>query len=422
MKPRDLIKLSCQNIRTQPKRHIMIMLAVGMIFGVIFVANFYLQGIENTYQNLANYATDEKVLLIATPSLNNNSLTPEITITDDELIADVEQFGGKVAGKIQRYGGEYGNIILDASYLQPNIIVQYNNLPTNIAPILADSTTGQRLLQQDFPTNSISISKHLEYYQRFCKSLIGHTFTDSNGMNYLVVGLAPSNYHLFQLPLFDIFGELTGSFPAPTAQSIVINSPNSGQQAVTTNASLIVFENPQQAYQYLLYGHGNFIMTDFPDRTYQVDTIAGMSPETMYIFHIKHLVLNVFSTILFVIAIIIIIFTSIRLTDQDQSNIQLYSNLGATTRQVRMIYWAYFLMLIISGLLLAFMIASAFTIIYSLIKQDLLSSIFQLGFSLSNAPNVILWGMNWEVCGFIVATIASSLLCILINYHKLQRQ
>ena len=72
-----------------------------------------------------------------------------------------------------------------------------------------------------------------------------------------------------------------------------------------------------------------------------------MVPETEYIMCVMQLIINVISVVLGVIAMIVVVFTSIRLVDQDKQNIALYYSLGATARQVRIIYLCYFLELMV---------------------------------------------------------------------------
>lgn len=161
-------------------------------------------------------------------------------------------------------------------------------------------------------------------------------------------------------------------------------------------------------------------MLDLPGReaTYSVSTLAGVSPETLFLFRMAHSVLNLLCAVLALVATIITIFTSIRLVDQDQHNIQLYHAFGASRHQVRFIYLAYFLELMLSATLLTFTLASLTTILYSACNQTNLSTLFLVGFSLPEAPTIILWGLNSTTIIFAILLISLAPLAILINRKR----
>ena len=125
------------------------------------------------------------------------------------------------------------------------------------------------------------------------------------------------------------------------------------------------------------------------------------------------------SAILLLIAAIIVILSSIRFVDRDRSNIALYYHLGATTRQVKCIYLGYFLTLMLTATLVAFLVATLTIAIFNLTHQDLLSAQVLLGFALP-APRTIWWyGLSPELCLSIVIALLLAPLCTLINFKPL---
>jgi len=56
--------------------------------------------------------------------------------------------------------------------------------------------------------------------------------------------------------------------------------------------------------------------------------------------------------------------------------------------------------------MMAFVLASLVTILYSVINQVNLTVLFEMSFGLDSVSNVILWGMNWEIAGFCAVLFA----------------
>lgn len=151
------------------------------------------------------------------------------------------------------------------------------------------------------------------------------------------------------------------------------------------------------------------------DVQYNVSVIAGMSPEMVYLFRVMHLVINIGCAVLAIVGVIVVIFTSIRLVDQNRQTMQLYRVLGATTGQIKLVYACYFLELMIGAVIGAFVLASVITVLYSVINQTNLEILFMTGFNLSEAPRVVLWGMNWWVVGFGFIMLMTVPSCLFVN-------
>lgn len=158
---------------------------------------------------------------------------------------------------------------------------------------------------------------------------------------------------------------------------------------------------------------------DFPNRTYSVNTIAGMSPETQYVFHGVKLISNIVSVILGIAAISIVVFTSIRLIDQDKQDIALYYNLGASPKQIKIIYLCYFFELMISAIVFTFTVASATVLLFSIVNQELLSTQAMLGFNQVMHKQIIWYGISTNILIIILVMLLMAPLCVAINNKPL---
>ena len=156
-----------------------------------------------------------------------------------------------------------------------------------------------------------------------------------------------------------------------------------------------------------------------PNRKYDASVLAGPSPEIFYLFRGITVIINITSAILITIAGVVVIFTTIRLVDQDKQNIKLYYSLGASSRQIHILYLFYFLELLLGAVLFAFTPASLAVLLFSATHQELLSVQQMLAFSLPTRQTIIWYGVNSETFLFFAIILLLAPLCTLLNHHTL---
>lgn len=439
MKTKDVLKISTKNIKIYLKRNLMIMAVMGVIFGLIFAINLWLTGMEKTYVAQASRATDGQVIIAATNSTEGiiiDDTRPKTSRAD--MKADIEAHGGKVLGDAEKFG-IFGAVVLPAELVKNAIEVDLDKTPADAAPVLITTFLGEQLLNKDFPNEYTSAINKQKDYENYREELIGKTFTDSYGAKYYVVGLASSNFHINNLSFkhlergnSNLLNPILEIIPTPEGAPIVIDNGKSqlwqkGSNVLEKDVSasnkttIAVFDNSEKAYEYLKNGNGRFMNIDLPNRTYSVTVIAGMSPESAYILKIIKMVANIASVVLGIIAAIVVIFTSIRLIDQDRHNIALHYSLGATTGQVRIIYLCYFLELMIGAAIFAFVFANIIVLSFSALNKKMLGIQAMLGFNQMIYESVWWYGMNLMTLMIFVAMLIMAPLCILANRKAISR-
>lgn len=442
MKLKDVLHISTKNIRIYLKRNLLIMAVMGIIFGLVLTINLWFQGMVNCYMELASRSTDGKVIIEATNSTAGIVIDEEQPqATRQEMIADIEAYGGKILGEAEKFGA-FGGIVLPEDIVKNAIEVDLAKVPTDAAPILVSTFLGEQLLGKSFPTESTSAIKKQKDYEEFRDSLIGKTFTDTRGAKYYVVGLSSGNFHVGNLSFKqlertdnNLLNPMLELITTPNGQPIIVDNGKSKQwlraedivsdvtMPIDDNDTVVAFfDSSVEAYEYFRQSKGKFMNVDFPNRTYSVNTVLGVSPETQYIINMIRMVINIISIVLGIIAAVVVIFTSIRLVDQDKQNIALYYSLGATTEQARMVYLCYFLELMIGAAVLAFGLASAVVLAFSFLNQEFLGIQAELGFSLAAVEPVVWYGVNWDVIVIIVGMLMVAGACVLVNNKRLSRQ
>lgn len=443
MRTKDVLRISLKNIRIYLKRNLIIMATMGIIFGLILTINLWLQGMENSYTELANQSTEGRVIIEATNSMEGMIIDDALPkTTRQEIAEDIEAHGGKVLGDAEKFG-LFGSVVLSKELVENRIMVDMEEVPVDAAPVLVSTFLGEQLLGKSFSAEYTNAVRKQKDYKEYQDKLIGKTFTDTYGAKYYVVGLNSGNFHVDNLSFNqlergsnNILNPVLAFVATPNGTPIVIDNGKSEswqkgesvslKETVDTKAegeSLVaIFDDNKSAYNYFQYGRGRFMNVDLPSRTYSVNIVAGMSPETMYIMENMNFVINIVSVALGLIAAIVVVFTSIRLVDQDRQNVALYYSLGATTRQVRTIYLFYFLELMIGAAILAFCSASVIVLAFSFLNQEILGIQSALGFNLVATPGEIWYAVNAGTFVIIVAMLTVSFICIAINNKRLAKE
>lgn len=443
MRTKDVLRISLKNIRIYLKRNLIIMATMGIIFGLILTINLWLQGMENSYTELANQSTEGRVIIEATNSMEGMIIDDALPkTTRQEIAEDIEAHGGKVLGDAEKFG-LFGSVVLSKELVENRIMVDMEEVPVDAAPVLVSTFLGEQLLGKSFSAEYTNAVRKQKDYKEYQDKLIGKTFTDTYGAKYYVVGLNSGNFHVDNLSFNqlergsnNILNPVLAFVATPNGTPIVIDNGKSEswqkgesvslKETVDTKAegeSLVaIFDDNKSAYNYFQYGRGRFMNVDLPSRTYSVNIVAGMSPETMYIMENMNFVINIVSVALGLIAAIVVVFTSIRLVDQDRQNVALYYSLGATTRQVRTIYLFYFLELMIGAAILAFCSASVIVLAFSFLNQEILGIQSALGFNLVATPGEIWYAVNAGTFVIIVAMLTASFICVAINNKRLAKE
>lgn len=446
MKIRDALRISLKNIRVHRKRNLLVAVVMGVIFGLIFAIHLWFQGLENTYVDFAGRATDGKVIVRATNDQNEVAVEQEaILATRQEIIEDIETYGGEVISGAEELG-MFGSVVLSEEIMAGAIEVDPAKVPEGYMPILASQLLGEQLLERTFSTDGRKLTQKQSDYSQYRDELIGKAFTDKTGAKYFVVGLTSGNFGVRNLSFKllekdndNLLNPVLELVATPNGMPVIIDNGKRESWMVgkQQNDSLInrlddlqqntevvfaAFPDDKSVYEYFRNGKGSFINVDFSGRTYAVSIVAGMSPEVQYLMRGIKIVIWGITIALGLVAAVVVIFTSIRLIDQDRKNIALYYSLGSTTGQIRAIYLCYFLELIIGAAVLAFGLASLLVLIFSFANQELLTIQAELGFNLVDIIGVVWYGINVDIFMVMMFMLLMAPVCIIVNEARLRRE
>ena len=429
----DVLKLSFRKFIRQFRRSYKLVVAMSILFCLIFTINIFFTGLRNSYIKFSQAKVGNQVIISANNlspyiSLKGTKETKEISSAD--MVQDIEKFGGKILKNIRAV--TRNNIpVLPKSSAQNLIEVDPSKAPKDAIPILTTTSFGESLLgQENNKINKLTAVEYLSKYQDYREKVLGKTFETDNGAKFFVVGLLPGSYHLTNYSFYvleqnvdtTLLNELLDDIPLQGFEPIAVDNGNQDSwqtgQNVEYEIVYAIFDNQKDAYRYLEQGKARFQRVIPDDRSYDAKVILGLSPEITYTFNFFQIIIRIVSIILFIVAIIVILSTNTRLIAQDKEEITLYRSLGATKSQLKIFYGIYFFILIVSALIFAYFVASFILILFHLFRGQLINIQAALAFSLKDVPQVFWYGVNSDILVIIVAALLLAPLSTLLNSRK----
>lgn len=426
----DVLKLSFRKFIRQFRRSYKLVVAMSILFCLIFTINLFFTGLRNSYIKFSQSKVGDQVIISATSPNSYTDLKKLEEVAKNEMVQDIEKFGGKILKNIRTV--TRNNIpVLPKSSVQNLIEVDPSYAPKDAIPILTTTFFGELLLgQYDNKINKLTAVEYLSKYQDYREKVLGKTFETDNGAKFFVVGLLPGSYHLTNYSFYvlernvdtTLLNELLDDIPLQGFEPIAVDNGNQDfwqtGQNVEYEMVYAVFNNQKDVYRYLEQGKAMFRTIIPDDRSYDANVILGLSPEITYIFNFFQIIIRIVSLILFIVAMIVILSTNTRLIAQDEEEIALYRSLGATKSQLKIFYGIYFFILIISALIFAYFVASFILILFHLFRGQLINIQAALAFSLKDVPQVFWYGISSDFLVIIVATLLLAPLSTLLNSRK----
>lgn len=426
----DVLKLSFRKFIRQFRRSYKLVVAMSILFCLIFTINLFFTGLRNSYIKFSQSKVGDQVIISATSPNSYTDLKKLEEVAKNEMVQDIEKFGGKILKNIRTV--TRNNIpVLPKSSVQNLIEVDPSYAPKDAIPILTTTFFGELLLgQYDNKINKLTAVEYLSKYQDYREKVLGKTFETDNGAKFFVVGLLPGSYHLTNYSFYvlernvdtTLLNELLDDIPLQGFEPIAVDNGDQDSwqtgQNVEYEMVYAIFDNQKDAYRYLEQGKARFQRVIPDDRSYDAKVILGLSPEITYTFNFFQIIIRIISFILVIVATVVILSTNTRLIAQDEEEIALYRSLGATKSQLKIFYGIYFFILIVSALIFAYFIASLVLIFFHLFRGQLINIQAALAFSLKDVPQVFWYGVSSDILVIIVAALLLAPLSTLLNSRK----
>lgn len=426
----DVLKISFRKFIRQFRRSYKLVVAMSILFCLIFTINLFFTGLRNSYIKFSQAKVGDQVIISAISPNSYTDLKKLEEVAKTEMVQDIEKFGGKILKNIRAV--TRNNIpVLPKSSVQNLIEVDPSNAPKDAIPILTTTSFGESLLgQENNKMNKLTAVEYLSKYQDYRDKVLGKTFETESGAKFFVVGLLPGSYHLTDYSFYaleqnvdtTLLNLLLDDIPLQDFNPIAVDNGNQDSwqtgQNIKYEMVYAVFDNQKDVYRYLEQGKAMFQTIIPDDRSYNANVILGLSPEITYIFNFFQIIVRIISFILFIVATVVILSTNTRLIAQDEEEIALYRSLGATKSQLKIFYGIYFFILIISALIFAYFVTSFILILFHLFRGQLINIQAALAFSLKDVPQVFWYGVSSDILVIIIATLLLAPLSTLLNSRK----
>lgn len=417
MKFLKLAKLGHRNLIHHKKQTIFTIIVVGSLFSVLVTIQLVMQGLENFYikQNLSVFngstyiaaqACRRSELLSVSSThqcvkddgkfdeqcLKNHNQEPAPCSTNQQQVNALfanrtKPYGGEVIGNVEIRNYQYTNLyIYPQEIFTNNITADLSNKPQDALAMIVSLQQAARLLE--IKMNLIeSRQAKLDIIDEIKSKAIGKVFTYNN-QKIFIAGILPYGApyisvarHARDRRPFDLFLSKIGVSDASNNNSLIfINDKSPAINKILTNSTIyayqaiIKFNSPDRAYDYFKYEIDHIppslFGTNRPQTPqYLVNEISTNTMQFRFSFEIRRFILSFAIHVLLITAVIIIVFTFLRLVTQDSRLIALYRSLGATADDVWLIYlWYVFelcLLTVAYALIIGFLLALGLSKYYS---------------------------------------------------------
>lgn len=468
MKFLKLAKLGHRNLTHHKKQTIFTVIVIGALFSILITMQFIIQGLEyfHRQQNLGVFANKiyitaqacqrsqldsaheiEKHCIDNHGQLDQDCLRqtmqrPAPCSTDRQQVNQffterAKPYGGKVVGNVEVRTTDSSSRLsfYPIEIFKNNISTNLSKRPSDAAAAILTFEKATDLLGID-TKNIISSQDKLNLLQKVKQETIGKTF-QINDQTVFIAGILPYGSHKisvarherdirpldFLLENFSFYNDnLGGVFllndNSPAIKQLISKTSLYNYQA------LLEFNSPDRAYDYFkqetgYIAPGLLASQENTSAKYLVAELATKSFNVFESLSIKKFLLSFANYALLITAVIIIVFTFLRLISQDSRLIALYRSLGATARDVWLIYlWYVFELCVLTALFalgVGALLALGISWYYSA-DFNAAASLFYAKHITSFTPFI---GFSWEVAKIIGAILLSAPIVSILTLDQL---
>lgn len=468
MKLPKLIKLGHRNLVHHKKQTILTVVVIGALFSILIAVQFIFQGLEDFHRQQSLGVFDNKIYITAQACRRGQiessrgierecineqghldqdcfrqaSQKPAPCSTDRQQVNQLfteraKPYGGKVIGNVEVR--TTANSLYLSFYpieiFKNSITADLSKKPSNVPATIVTFQKAIDLLKIN--TKGIVSSKgKLNLLQEVQQKALGKVLQDNN-QEIFIAGIIPPGSHKISVarherdirPLDILLDGI--SFYSSSSNGIFLLNDHSpvikkliGNTKLFNYQALIEFASADQAYDYYKYEINyvapGLLASDKPrSPEYRVAELATSSFNTFENMTIKKFILSFANYVLLITAVIIIVFTFLRLITQDSRLIAMYRSLGATAQDV----WFVYLWYVFELCLLTVLFALGMGALLALGVSWHYSADFNAAASLFYAKRITglvpLIGFNLEIIKIIGAIVLSAPIVSILTLDQL---
>lgn len=441
MRVLDYLRLGAAGMKAHKKRALVVVMIVGLLFGVVAAGAFFLQGLEQVALAEMLAPTEGKVLVMS-------SVDTRAYGEDCEVAAEV--------GKIKEKIGEYGGGVVPAAVRQTAegmfYVVDEGVFGEVFSGVKAEASgedeamtvvvpleVAAELAGIEMPESGASVAERMVAIYKVREETLGRTVESETGARYEVAGILPGGVYATDLslvyagqsgnPLNMLFGQVkTGvsqSFGVGAGDGLAEAEATGGELAEDVDAEamgmvLAVFEDIEAAEGYyrdeVNYCAEVDRMMGRCSEEYRYQVAAAVADPLGTYDNLQQVwsVFKIAAAVLAAIAVLIALSTYVRLLGGDVKIIALYHAMGATGWQIRLVYLTYLVMLSALAVWFAVILGLGLAAGLSLVNMAALKEVFAMGFGVVTEE---IWLVGWsEVIWWLVgALLVAAVLAVVLG-------
>ena len=429
MRTLDYLRLGAAGMKAHKKRALVVVMIVGLLFGVVAAGAFFLQGLEQVALAEMLAPTEGKVLVMS-------SVDTRACGEDCELAAEV----GKMKEKIGEYGGEVVPVAVRQTAEGMFYVVDegvFREVFSGVKAASAESEGGEtmtvavplevaaELAGIEMPESGASVAERMVAIYKVREETLGRTVESETGARYEVAGILPGGVYATDLSLVYVgqsgnpLNMLFGQVKTGVSQSFGVGQAED-MDVEAMGMVLAVFEDIEAAEGYyrdeVNYCAEVDRMMGRCSEEYRYQVAAAVADPLGTYDNLQQVwsVFKVAAAVLAAIAVLIALSTYVRLLGGDVKIIALYHAMGATGWQIRLVYLTYLVMLSMLAVGFAVILGLGLAAVLSLVNMAALKEVFAMGFGVVMEE---IWLVGWSetIWWLAGALLAAAVLAVVLG-------
>lgn len=427
MKITDYLRLGLAGMKAHKKRALVVMMIVGLLFGVVAAGAFFLQGLENVALAEMLAPTEGKVLVMSSVDARACGEDCEIVVEVGKMKKKIAEYGGEVISAAVRQTEEGVLYVLDEEVFTSVFTgISVADRDSEVMTVAVPLERAAELAGIELPESDATVAERIASIAKVREETLGRTVEGETGTRYYIAEILPGGVYTMDLslvavgqngnPLNMIFGQVKTGM----SQSFGVESGAEDVNVEAMGMVLAAFDNIEVAERYYR-DEANYCaeidrMLGRCDEGYRYQVVAMVSDPLGTYDNLQQawLVFNIAAGVLVAIAVLIALSTYVRLLGGDVKIIALYHAMGATGWQIRLVYLTYLVILSVLAMVFAVILGLGLAAVLSLVNMAALKEVFAMGFGVVTKG---IWLVGWsEVIWWLAgALLVAALLAVLLG-------
>ena len=451
MRTWDYLRLGAAGMKAHKKRALVVVMIVGLLFGVVAAGAFFLQGLEQVALAEMLAPTEGKVLVMSSVDTRACGEDCEVAAEVEKMKEKIGEHGGEVVPAAVRQTAEGMFYVVDEGVFEEVFsgVKAEASGEDEAMTVVVPLEVAAELAGIEMPESGASVAERMVAIYKVREETLGRTVESGTGARHEVAEILPGGVYATDLSLVyagqsgNPLNMLFGQVKTGVSQSFGVGQAEDGGQAEAENGLaaagtmgdgqaedvdaeamgmvLAVFEDIEAAEGYyrdeVNYCAEVDRMMGRCSEEYRYQVAAAVADPLGTYDNLRQVwsVFKIAAAVLAAIAVLIALSTYVRLLGGDVKIIALYHAMGATGWQIRLVYLTYLVMLSVLAVGFAVILGLGLAAGLSLVNMAALKEVFAMGFGVVMEE---IWLVGWsEVIWWLAGAllVAAGLAVVLGN-------